>query len=358
MPRLFLLIVCFLSGFSALVCEVVWARMLVPAMGNTIHATGLVIGVFMGGLALGGFLAGRLTTGLSTRQRMLVYGGLEAGIGVFAMVFPLVNGTLSSLPLPPNGFIRPALYGLLLLFPTLLMGATFPFMGTIVIGDPRKTGRDAALIYGLNTLGGAAGVLAAGFFLIRELGSRTSLLLAGTIGLFSALVVVLVAAGGDSVASSTFAGSWLILLGIGVAGFGALAYELVWTRLLALVLQNSVYAFSLILAGNHPLCIEPHRLADALNRKDLRPFLAPVGLDDPHAILGCFVTDRVGLTPLLENELRVNTDDRPHNQFFPLSVSGFGRLKWHVENLRQLVRCRRETITCIHTTGGHHDPSS
>ena len=85
--------------------------------------------------------------------------------------------------------------------------------------------------------------------------------------------------------------------------------------------------YCLIVAGEKPLHLSPRRLASALNRKDLLPFLRPLGLDDPYEILGCFVSGRKGLDRLLISETRVNTDDRPHNQFFPLSATGFDRMQ-------------------------------
>jgi hypothetical protein len=101
-------------------------------------------------------------------------------------------------------------------------------------------------------------------------------------------------------------------------------------------------AYCLMLAGKRPLRISPPRLAELISRKALRPFLSPLGLDNPYAVLNCFVADRRGLDRLLRNEVLINTDDRPHNQFFPLAATGFGRLRWPVENLRQLIQFRQD----------------
>ena len=117
-------------------------------------------------------------------------------------------------------------------------------------------------------------------------------------------------------------------------------------------------AYCLILAGRQPLRLIPGRLAAVMNRADLRPFLSPVGLDNPYAVMNCFLATKKGLGRVLDSEDRVNTDDRPHNQFFPLSVSGFDRLKWHVANLRQLAGCREKIVLFSNTSGGDHDPSS
>lgn len=280
MPRTFILLICLASGFSALVCELVWTRMLVPVFGNTMAATGMVAGVFMAGLALGGYAGGRGVGRLhDQRQALLAYGALEAGIGLFAVLFPFLNQALMPAHLHLVSLIgdnaslaaaaRLLFFAVLLLPPTFLMGATFPTIGAVFIRDPGRTGRDTAIIYGVNTLGGTAGVLAAGFFLIRELGSRGSLLIAGGVSLSLAVAAGLAAAGGHGARPKPVARSFrqppvpesqtpsaltgapvrLVLTGAGLAGFCALAYEMVWTRLLVLVVQNSVYAFSLVLAG-------------------------------------------------------------------------------------------------------------
>jgi spermidine synthase len=97
-------------------------------------------------------------------------------------------------------------------------------------------------------------------------------------------------------------------------------------------------AYCLMIAGKEPLVLDPHRLAAVLNRKDLRPFLNPVGLDNPYAVLNAFVAGPHGLNGLLSDEDLINTDDRPYNQFFPVTATGFGRLRWPLENLHQLMR--------------------
>jgi spermidine synthase len=117
-------------------------------------------------------------------------------------------------------------------------------------------------------------------------------------------------------------------------------------------------AYCLMLAGEHPLRLNPQRLAATINRIDLRPFLSPVGLDNPYAIMHGFVADRQGLKPLLENEVLINTDNQPYNQFFPLDVTGFGRLRWHVENLRQLMQCRQKHAFHIVPSGVANEPRS
>ncbi len=251
--------------------------MLVPVFGNTVFATSMVAGVFMAGLALGGFWGGqRIERVADQRRALLTYAMLEAGVGFFALSSSHLNEVVDAvhqhLTVLAAGqpymvdLVRLAFFFILLLPPTFLMGAAFPAIGAAFLENPRRTGRDTALIYGINTLGGMAGVLAAGFFLICQLGGRASLLMAG--GLSLALAVIAWGAarrqpegppacpssscqvcGSAAVAVSAAPGAYLVFMGTAVAGFCALAYEVIWTRLLVLVLQNSAYAFALILAG-------------------------------------------------------------------------------------------------------------
>ena len=81
-----ILILFFLSGVAGLVYEVVWQRILVLVFGNTTLATTTIIAAFMGGLALGSFLFGRIADRFKRPLRLYVY--LEVGIGIFAILLP------------------------------------------------------------------------------------------------------------------------------------------------------------------------------------------------------------------------------------------------------------------------------
>ena len=278
MQRPLILILCFFSGFSALVCELVWTRMMIPVFGNTVFAASMAAGIFMAGIGLGGWAGGRWGGRLqSRRQTFFTYAVIEAAIGLFALCFPLFNTWVSPLQLWLaratagslflSNLVRLTLFALLLLPPTTLMGATFPMLGVLYVPNTQGAGRGAALVYGWNTLGGMAGVLAAGFFLIRILGGRQTLCVASGVDLIIALLSGAVARFGkrsdgplpsfEKQAPSKSSSESeipphtvrLLLVGAALAGFCALSYEVIWTRLLVLVMQNSVYAFSLILAG-------------------------------------------------------------------------------------------------------------
>src|SRR5438094_8802296 len=76
------------SGLSGLIYQVVWTRILVLVFGSTTFATSTVLGVFMGGLALGSFVAGKISSRVS--RPFLWYGILEGIIGVWALLVPLL----------------------------------------------------------------------------------------------------------------------------------------------------------------------------------------------------------------------------------------------------------------------------
>jgi predicted membrane-bound spermidine synthase len=182
----------FLSGFCALIYEVAWVRILAFALGNTAQATGCVLAVFMGGLALGALAAGRLAD-VDKRQLLLKYGLVEIGIGVVALLATrLIAGT-------------PELYGSwcrqmadaivwlsvlrfmvcagLLLAPTVLMGATLPLLVSFCAGRYAKPGQFFARLYGYNTLGAVVGSLSATFLGFAYLGIGGTILIAAAINI-------------------------------------------------------------------------------------------------------------------------------------------------------------------------------
>ena len=80
-----------LSGASGLIFETLWMRMLTTTFGATTFALSTVLTVFMGGLALGGYLSGRFADRLRhPATALLVYGGLELVVGAYGLLFPAI----------------------------------------------------------------------------------------------------------------------------------------------------------------------------------------------------------------------------------------------------------------------------
>ena len=181
-----LYVIFFFSGASSLIYQIVWLRKLSLILGNTTFATSAILTTFMGGLALGSYLFGKYVD--QSKHPLRLYGKLELFIGLYALIIPAVfkwAGPLFS-ALYNNFHDQPLLYnGLILvcctvfmLLPAVCMGATLPLLCRIYTTGHQRLGSDLGRIYGLNTVGGALGALACGFWLIKGLGMNGSLALA------------------------------------------------------------------------------------------------------------------------------------------------------------------------------------
>ncbi len=256
-----------MSGAAALVYQVVWNRELLIVFGSTTSAVAAVVAAFMGGMALGAALLARY--GGAVRRPARLYAALELAIALYALAFPFllagtgdlyagVWGAFAGQPAALAG-IR-LLLGLLLLgVPTILMGATLPLLAhALALGAPSY--RLASWIYGLNAFGGAVGAAACGFWLLPQLGARSASLAGVSLNLAVALAAGMVdrrqtVSGRDVEREPTITPtggerrrSPLIPAALVLAGFAAMAYEVVWTRMLVLVNGSSTYVFSLLLS--------------------------------------------------------------------------------------------------------------
>src|SRR3954471_4001567 len=248
------------SGFAGLIYESIWTHYLKLFLGHAAYAQSLVLIVFMGGMALGAALCGRLSQKLA--NPLLVYAAVEAAIGVLALAFhPIFVGVTdwgygSLLPWLSNEWLALAgkllLCALLILPQSILLGATFPLMSAgLVRAHPAAGGESIAMLYFTNSLGAAAGVLASGFWLIAWVGLPGTLRTAGAVNL---LIAVTVWALGRSLRSAPLAGdsseerARLFLAIAFFTGLASFVYEIVWIRMLSLVLGASTHSFELMLA--------------------------------------------------------------------------------------------------------------
>jgi len=247
------------SGFAGLIYESLWTHYLKLFLGHAAYAQSLVLVVFMGGMAGGAALCARLSPRIASP--LAVYAAVEAAIGLLAFLFhpafvALTDWSYASL-LPGLGSEGGALAGklalscLFILPQSLLLGATFPLMSAgIARGAPGRAGESVAMLYFTNSLGAAAGVLASAFLLIGWLGLPGTLRTAGVLNLAIAGAVMLLARPLPALLPARGAPASARLL-LGVAFFTGLAsfiYEIVWLRMLVLVLGASTHAFELMLA--------------------------------------------------------------------------------------------------------------
>jgi spermidine synthase len=245
------------SGCSALIYEIVWYQLLQLVIGSSAVSLGVLLATFMGGLCLGSLLLPRLKLG--GQHPLRVYGKLELGIaacGILVLfLMPLVDSVYTSAVGHgmPAILLRALVSGLCLLPPTFLMGASLPAASRWIKASPEGVGM-LGLLYGANTVGAVFGCLLAGFYLLRVFDMAAATFVAAAINVTVGLVSFSLAkrapqptaAGGAE--SAIAAGAWPVYLTIALSGATALAAEVIWTRLLGLMLGATVYTFSIILA--------------------------------------------------------------------------------------------------------------
>ncbi|HYG54888.1 MAG TPA: hypothetical protein VD965_06295, partial [Burkholderiales bacterium] len=246
------------SGFAGLIYESIWTHYLKLFLGHAAYAQSLVLAVFMGGMAVGAAATAKRSRRLA--NPLLGYAAVEAVIGILALVFHTVfvaatDWAHASL-LPAMGgtaFLGKLLLSCLLIVPqSVLLGATFPLMSAgLARAEPGRAGESIAMLYFANSLGAAAGVLASGFVLIAWVGLPGTLTVAGGINLLLAGVVWLIARPVREPplepARGTYASN-LLLLVAGLTGLASFIYEIVWIRMLSLVLGASTHSFELMLS--------------------------------------------------------------------------------------------------------------
>jgi spermidine synthase len=257
-----------LTGFSGLVYEVAWQRYLATLLGSHSEATAAVLGLFLGGLSLGYSLFGRVTRwrlgraaarGVAPRL-LLLYGCVEASIGLHALAFPWLFGGVRALsfaiPHAPGGpgfALDVALAALLILPPCVLMGGTIPILTQALARSLADATRIHAFVYAFNTAGAFLGALAAALVLIPWLGLERVVWAMGAVNLAAGTTLgalglrrrEVFAAGGESASPppvGIYAAAALLV------GFAAMTLEIVLIRLGGLSLGSSQFTFAMVVA--------------------------------------------------------------------------------------------------------------
>jgi spermidine synthase len=251
------------SGCSALIYEIVWYQMLQLAIGSTSVSLGFLLAAYMGGLCLGSIALPRLRT---KRHPLQIYAFLELGIGALGLL------VLAGLPLIDRIYVAGAEHGMsglilrgfvsaiCLVPPTILMGASLPAIVRWIKSTPRGVSW-WGMLYGGNTAGAVFGCLLAGFYLLRVYNMAVATYAAVAINVAVAVVSYVLAARTPAQACAPESAAalattdpappptrWPVYVTIGLSGAGALGAEVVWTRLMGMLLGATVYVFSIILA--------------------------------------------------------------------------------------------------------------
>ncbi len=247
------------SGCSALIYEIVWFQLLQLVVGSSAVSLAVLLGTFMGGMCLGSFLLPRVVS--AGLHPFRVYARIELGIGIIGILvlfgMPLIAGVYTTVGHGfPGILFRGLVCAVCLLPPTLLMGATLPAIARWIESTPEGVSW-LGFFYGGNIAGAVFGCLLAGFYLLRVHDMATATYVAAAVNLSVAAIAFLLASrtghrapAGSQTRKSPPArrGVWPVYVTIGLSGLTALGAEVVWTRLLSLILGATVYTFSIILA--------------------------------------------------------------------------------------------------------------
>ena len=262
----------FCSGFSGLIYESIWSNYLKLFLGHAAYAQVLVLSIFMGGMALGSWITARYSAKI--QNLLLNYAKVEMAIGLFGIFFHFIYLQVTDFAYSsviPKIFsaqgidlFKWALASLLIFPQAVLLGSTFPLMSAGIIRVfPQNRGKSIAFLYFTNSLGAAVGVLVSGFVLIKAVGLPGTIVTAGIINLLIAAIVWLLSYN-DSynpndhtiVKTKKEIQKWLsyrifavFLICAGLTGTASFIYEIVWIRMLTLVLGASTHAFELMLSA-------------------------------------------------------------------------------------------------------------
>jgi spermidine synthase len=275
------------SGLAGLIYEVSWTRLLTLHIGHTTAAASAVVAAFMGGLAAGAAVAGRLASRLTPRQCLYAYIVFEAIVVAVALALPFEIAALApvlrwSYRDGASGLLFPTvrlISCLVLVFvPAAALGATFPVAVRWFAAAGGNTARSSGSLYAANTAGAAVGALLAGFVLIPRIGVSGSVRV-GIAGSAAAMVAALVLLRwrsdtpvpiavethrkqvrpprsgrlrqrtADAATDLAADPLWVAAVALGLSGFASLMFEITWTRVFALIVGPTTYAFAATLTA-------------------------------------------------------------------------------------------------------------
>lgn len=267
----------FLTGGCGLVYESLWTRYLSELTGGTALSQLIVLIVFMGGLALGAMLIGKLVDRKPGRG-LFIYALLELGIGSYAILFPVLHrastNLYSTLGANITGgdfrlmILKVVLSLMLIVIPSVAMGGTLPAVTRYLTKNHATIRARISLLYGINSLGAVLGILLAGFFLVYHYGMNASMQYTGAFNMLIGLTALLFdfttrgAAGNrskDTQANDlleipdqytyTTPEIRLAIIVAGLSGFAAMALQVAWIRYFVIFLGATHSSFTIVVAA-------------------------------------------------------------------------------------------------------------
>lgn len=185
--RAWIYVVFFLSGFAALLYQIVWQRALYAIYGINVESVTMVVTAFMLGLGLGS-LAGGVVSKDPKRPVLFMFSLVELGIGLFGAVSLGVFHTVGNATLGMSPVATFLVTFLLVLVPTLLMGSTLPLLVAHLVRENKNVGRSVGTLYFVNTLGSAFASAAAVLVIMGRAGQAGSVRLAALLNVTVSLL--------------------------------------------------------------------------------------------------------------------------------------------------------------------------
>jgi predicted membrane-bound spermidine synthase len=261
----------FLSGFAALLYQVIWQRMLAVFSGIDVYSVTIIVAAFMAGLGTGSLAGGYVADRVSDRRRLLLFALSEFAVALFALVSKWVFYDLLYLRLhdvaESPGRLAVVLF-VALLWPTFFMGMSLPLLSRSLTRNIRAAAGTVGMLYGLTTLGAAVGAFATAWFVLRAVGFETSIQIGAALNLVCAIGVLVItpsligrtsedvvpvgesnapAAGATRAEPQLFSlSTWVVIYAL--SGFIALSLEIVWFRILGVLTKPSAFTFANLLA--------------------------------------------------------------------------------------------------------------
>ena len=264
----------FASGFAALVYQILWQRLLVIFSGSDVHSATIIVAAFMAGLGCGNLAGAQAADRLSPRANLVCFALAELAIAVFGffsatLYYDVLYHRFGDIALSVEA--RGAMLFLNLLWPTFFMGVSLPLLARALTTHIHDAARITGRLYACNTAGAAAGAFIATWVLLPAWGLERSLQLSAGVNVLAAAGVVPLlsrmrarAAVADGAAPAPPApaaadaavadedairvpfGVWAAIYAM--SGFLALSLEIVWFRLLGVMLKSTSSTFGTLLS--------------------------------------------------------------------------------------------------------------
>lgn len=250
----------FISGFPALLYQIVWQRALFTIYGVNVESVTVIVTVFMLGLGLGSLAGGKLST-VGGVSALRAFGAIEFSIGVFGILSLPLFHAVARFTAGASTASTGAITFFLLLIPTLLMGSTLPLLVAHLVRRSANVGESVGSLYAVNTAGSGFACLLAALFLMRVLGESGTVWLAASLNILVGATALLLGGRRRSTAnvrrlaeaSAGRAPGRTIPLPVGMllsgaTGFVALAFEILWYRLYSFSTGGAAASFPKLLA--------------------------------------------------------------------------------------------------------------